>query len=117
MFYYDRTQALYEAMKEDAFERIGAEEEPSVIEDVANYGADTGWGGFTYTTDCVEFYEAHEAAIWDMLQDDADNFGYDNPMALVATFGRADMADSKDGLANLLAWYALEAICRREVDG
>ncbi len=106
----------YEAMVKDIKERLGADEEPSVIEDVANHGADAGFGGFTYTADCVEFYDTHERVIMEMVADEAEDFGYPNVPAFVASFARADMADSLDGYKNLLAWYALEKVCRRLAD-
>jgi hypothetical protein len=106
----------YEALVKDVKERIGADEEPGVIEDVANHGGATGWGGFTYTSDCVEFYDAHEGVIMDMLSNAAEEFGYPNVPAFVASFARADMADSIDGYKNLLAWYALEKVCQQLAD-
>ncbi len=109
------TQA-YDRMVDEIKENIGAEEEPGIIEDVANHGADAGFGGFTYTRECVEFYECHSEVIWEMLRSDADDLGYSNAMELVVTFARSDMADDEDGLKNLLAWYALEKVCRRLVD-
>jgi hypothetical protein len=77
------------------------------IVEASKYGADAGWPGFTYTSDCVDFYNANESAIQEMLHEDADNFGQTVP-EMIAGFGRAEMADTPDGLANLLAWYALE---------
>jgi hypothetical protein len=34
------------------------------------------------------------------------------PLALVSSFRRADMAASLDGFANLLAWFALKEVGR-----
>lgn len=82
--------------------------ELSSIRDAGTYGADAGFAGFTYTADGAEFYRANSDMIDALLQDDADAFGYDNVSAFVASFGRADMADTDDGRACLLAWYALE---------
>lgn len=79
------------------------------IRDAGSYGADAGWSGFSYTSDCVEFFEANAEAIWDMLAEDAEGFGY-NVAGFVAGFQRADMLDSYDGFRNLLAWYALEKV-------
>lgn len=114
--HYNHTTHAYELMVEDIKDRIGADETPEVIEDVANHSADAGWGGFTYTTECVEFYERHKDALWEMLREDSEEFGYSNPMEFVVTFNRSDMLDDEDGLKNLLAWYALETVCRRLVD-
>jgi hypothetical protein len=103
-------QALYDAVV--AHSGLTVEE----LRDVAAHGADAGWGGFTYTRDCVRFYEANEGAIWALLREAADDQGV-HPLALVATFSRADMADSEAGLKNLLAWFALEEVARAVADG
>lgn len=85
-------------------------EDEEIIE-AGHHGADTGWPGFSYTTDCVAFYEANERAIWQLLEEAADQMGM-TPLALVASFRRADMACNLDGFANLLAWFALEEVGR-----
>lgn len=103
-------------MVEDIKDRLGFEEYPGIIEDVANNSADAGFSGFTYTSECVEFYNEHEDAIYELLLEDADSMGYSNIEEMVSNFGRSDMLDSPDGRKNLLAWYALETVCRRLVD-
>lgn len=90
--------------------------ELSTIRDAGTYGADAGFGGFTYTTDGAEFYRANRDTIDAMLQEDADEFGMADVAALVASFKRSDMADTDDGRACLLAWYALEEVGRRLAD-
>jgi len=77
------------------------------ISEVAKGGADAGFPGFIYTSDCVKFYREHHDKIWDMLGDDAEEMGT-TPIKMIGDFNRADMATTHDGLANLLAWYALE---------
>lgn len=82
------------------------------LQDVANHGADTGWNGFTSYTDTVKFYNRHEEAIWQLLEADADDLGYDNVPALIASFRSAGGANTLHGFKNLLTWYALETIAR-----
>ena len=86
--------------------------ELAAIRDAGTYGADTGFGGFTYTTDGAEFTDNNSALIDGLLQDDADEFGHKSVAEFVATFNRADMADTIDGYKCLLSWYALEAAGR-----
>ena len=43
----------------------------SVVEDVACYGADAGFGGFVDTRECVEFHDAHKDVIWQPLEVEA----------------------------------------------
>ena len=86
------------------------------IKEAGEHGADAGWPGFTYTVDGAEFYRANSATIDTMLQEDADSFGMEDVAALVASFTRSDMADTDDGRACLLAWYALEEVGRYAAD-
>jgi hypothetical protein len=76
------------------------------------YGADAGWPAFTYTQDAAGFYRDNAELIDELLQSDAEDFGYDNVAAFVGSFKRAVMTGTVDGFANLLAWYALETAGR-----
>lgn len=82
------------------------------IRDAGNYGADGGFAGFTYTADGAEFTDKNAALLDELLQEDAEEFGYDDVSKFVATFQRADMTDTLDGYKCLLAWYALETAGR-----
>lgn len=82
------------------------------IRDAATHGADSGFAGFTYTADGAEFTDKNGALLDELLQVDAEEFGYDNVSAFVASFNRADMTDTLDGYKCLVAWYALETAGR-----
>ena len=86
------------------------------LADLARYGADTGWPGLTYTTDCVELYDRHADEIREALNEDTESFGYDCPDAFVATFNRSDMLWTEDGRKNLLVWYLAERTAREITD-
>lgn len=86
--------------------------ELAAIRDAGRHGADAGWGGFTYYTDTVAFYDANETLLWEILAGDAEEYGYDNVPAFVASFVRADDAGDETGFKNLVAWYALETAGR-----
>ena len=75
---------------------------------VAEHGAGAGFSGFTYYTDTCKFYEENEQLIYDLLNNMADDMGYDSPDALVATFN-CDTS-SPDARKNALAWFALEEV-------
>ena len=78
------------------------------IRQAGEHGADAGWRGFTYTLDGAEFTRANRSLVWELLDDEAEEFGFDSVPAFVASFNRSDMADTEDGFDCLLAWYALE---------
>jgi len=82
------------------------------IGELAQYGADTGWPGLTYTSDCVELFDRYAEEIREALNEDAEAFGYDCPEAFLATFRRSDMLWSEDGRKNLLVWFMAERVAR-----
>jgi len=86
--------------------------ELSTIRDAGNYGADAGFGGFTYYGDTSDFVAANRSLVWEILSGDADDFGFDSVPAFVASFNRADIADDETGFDCLIAWYALETAGR-----
>ena len=79
--------------------------DPEQIEDLAGHGADAGWPGLTYTSECVELFERFEGEIREALNEDTEAFGYESPEAFVATFRRSDMLWDEDSRRNLLVWY------------
>ena len=72
------------------------------------HGADAGYGGFTYYSDTSEFYESNRELLWRILSEDAEEFGFDNVPAFVASFNNASMANTEEGFECLVSWYALE---------
>jgi uncharacterized protein YbgA (DUF1722 family) len=80
------------------------------LDDIANHGADAGYPHISYTSDCVELHDRYQEELWQMLRDDADDFGYTNVAAFLASFKRNDMTDDLDRMKNLIVWYAAERI-------
>ena len=78
------------------------------LKELARHGADAGFPGLTYTSDCVELFERFEDEIREALEEDAEAHGYDCPEEFVATFNRSDMLWSEDGRRTLLVWYMAE---------
>jgi len=78
------------------------------------HGADTGVPGFTYYHDTVRFYRRHQEAIWALLCEEAEDYGAKNVYEFMAGFNDSHMPSDYDQMANQLAWYALETVCRRE---
>ncbi len=87
----------------------------SEVQQAGEHGADCGWAGFTYTSDARDFTRANESLVWDLLADEAEDFGSD-VLTYVASFRRSDMASTPDGLNALLAWWALERAGRYLAD-
>jgi hypothetical protein len=91
-------------------EHSGLERE-SII-DAANHGADSGFGGFTYYSDTSEFVSTYRGLVWQLLDQDAEEFGFDSVPAFVASFNRADLANDEAGFDCLVSWYVLESVGR-----
>ena len=83
----------------------------SEIRQAGEHGADAGWAGFTYTADAFDFYNTNADDVWELLSDQADDLGT-APLALLASFTRADEVSDPSSLGNLLACYALEEVGR-----
>lgn len=99
------------------------------VMDVVNHGADAGFPGFTYYSDTHKFAMRYRKLITKMLQEQADDFGQE-VVEMVSGFGvfRNSPMDKDDRMdlykyigggkceqstiTNLMAWYALEEVCR-----
>lgn len=101
-----------------------------IAEDVANHGADAGFGGWTYYHETAAFTRKNKGAIMEALQADAQECGI-GLLELVQSFrcigkdysideiGKAIYAGKGDAVEivyNGLAWYALEAVAREHAD-
>ena len=95
-----------------------------VAYDIANYGANAGWGNFVYYSDTVAFTKRNKAKIISCLKEDALNCGesFANFVSGFGCFKGMTQDEVMDGLYNqksvnmiivynCLAWYALESVC------
>ena len=104
------------------------------VEDVNNHGIDGGFHGFIYYTDTVRFYRRHRKDILRMAQEMASDIGEDM-LQMIGGFnclkyyvhGAGKWTDHEgqeavgktvyggkvdDVVANALAWFAAEEVCR-----
>lgn len=97
--------------------------------DICNHGADGGFSGFIYCSDTTEFYAKNRTEILDLAKEMAADLG-ENLIGLVKGFnclkhsteeeigitlyGNKSQHDTQ--VANALAWFALEEICRELTD-
>lgn len=97
-------QRLYKAIKEHS----GMDDE-QIIE-AANHGADSGWPGFCYTTDCMEFFQANAGDVWTLAAEVAEEIGNITVTEMISGFGRSDMLDDWERFQNRMAWFTLETV-------
>lgn len=104
----------------------GIESALESMPDIVNHGVDGGFSGFTYYSDTVKFTTNHKSDILARLAEDAESFGNDGVISLLAGFGcfkgmtQEEIADglynprseNRQTVFNGLAWYAAEEIAR-----
>jgi len=106
-------------LREAVIKQLGGDVE--LLGDVAKYGAQEGWRGFTYTKDTIPFVREHKALILTRLKVEAVT----SVIEFVSCFRCLDadldtIAASVYGkeedtqVYNALAWFALEAIAGEE---
>lgn len=96
--------------------------------DICRGGIDGGFSGFTYYTDTVAFFKRNRREIIELAKQQADDFGQ-GVLEMVAGFNclNGDYSvdeigetlfggEPDDQIANALAWYAGEEVCRAYVD-
>lgn len=107
--------------------RIGKD----AIEDVNRSGADAGWSGFIYHAETHKFAIQYRKQIIELLKYSAESVGYAGGVfEMVKSFGvfknpGFDSQDEQDfynymgsgkveqgTLTNVMAWFALEEVCR-----
>lgn len=98
--------------------------------DITNHGIDSGFHGFIYYSDTVEFFRKNRSTIIELAKSQADDFGV-GLLEMVANFnclrgdytideiGQTLFGTSRqmdDSIANAMAWYAGEEVARAYVD-
>lgn len=105
----------------------GKESFENYAQDVTRHGASGGFAGFTYYTDTLAFYAKNQKVIVELCKNLADDIGEGNTLELVSRFNclQGDSTQEEVGqtlygtkrqhdttVANALAWFALEEVCR-----
>lgn len=100
------------------------------LKDVANYGADGGWTGFTFYEDTVSFFDNNKDLIMKSVKELASDLG-DGLLEMISKFNCLNNEYSVDKIAeviysnseegeytikNALSWYALEGVAHQLYD-
>ena len=86
------------------YDILGEEFDYDELKDVSNHGANTGWQGFTYSSDLYDKYEKYE----DELMDRLDEYGY-----TVADAFQQHEFDSLQEFKEWACWVYLETEAHR----
>ena len=107
-----------------------------IASDVANHGANTGWGGFTYYKETYTFTKRNLSEIMEMAKSQAEDLGEADEFKMISGFRclngdftasriaeliyrrpkTKEDQDDQDLVFNALAWYALEEVSREYDD-
>lgn len=108
----------------------GWESFTEMASDVCNHGASGGFNGWIYHTETCEFYAKNRKLICELAQDLASDIGEDM-LTMVSNFNdiKGDYSTVEVGqtifgnksqhdtqIANALAWFAIEEVCRSYFD-
>ena len=120
-------------LQESALNQLGydglCDEAKETLEDVINYGANTGIVGFTLYAETIEFFNKNKTVINDLITESSDSFGTSR-LEMLSGFNcmqGLSVNDIEDGLynensdhettvKNCLSWFALEEVARQLVD-
>ena len=103
------------------------EDNASTLNDIARYGADSGFTGFIYYSDTCKFFDDNKDLIMEQLLEDRASMGYNSLTDMLSSFRcfqdvdtydiESFLIDSDDEsneeqttLKNGLAWYAWESV-------
>lgn len=103
----------YERFVEEIKATLEYDENPEVLREVTKYGADAGWPGLSYDDDLQKWYDEYQDVIWDIMCQDAEEYGYSSPLEVFINHGRNELATSHVGFIAAVVWYAVEWACAR----
>jgi len=90
--------------------------EDDELEDIAKYGAQSGFHGMIYYHETSKLYDKYHQDIWTMINEDADDMGL-SAIEMISSFnGGKDVYDDKT-FKNLLVWYSAERVAAELTDG
>lgn len=91
--------------------------------DISKHGISGGFGGWIYYTETCQFYAKNQSLIVELVEHQADEYGYQSAQDMVKSFRSCDATLSEIGytlygnkrqhdtqVANALAWFAAEAV-------
>ena len=89
---------------------------PEALKDLLEHGCQSGMiGHLIYTTDCVEFYRAHQRDIDALLNELCRDCGC-RPDELFRDWDDEDPLAREDHNQTILAWFGFEETARRLAD-
>ena len=86
------------------------------LREIAEHGCSDGVTGMTYYTETTSLYDRFGEELWEMLSDDADDFGYPTALSFLASLNGAENVSTPAQAANLIVWYAAERVAQNMTD-
>ena len=86
------------------------------IMDIAEYGADGGFDGLTYYGHTSALYEMYYCEIWEAMELDAEDMGYEDVLTFIDSLPYADITRTPEGFECACVWYMAEREARMYMD-
>lgn len=127
----DRISFISANLFEAVFQQTGGFEEfKEIAQDVANHGANCGFGGWTWHNETEKFYEDNKDEILATLEEAADDFGFDSFVGMIKGFNvyQHTLVSTNevikalytgvdtDTVRNSVSWFILEEAARAYCD-
>ena len=122
-----KEHSKYRLLINAVLDRIGYKENKVVVQDVNNSGAYAGYSGFIYYSETHAFTIRYRKYIIMLLEDTVDGQSIEEMVAGFGVFRKSkmDLQDRRDlykllgggkpsqgTITNVMAWFALEEVCR-----
>ena len=122
-----KEHSKYRLLINAVLDRIGYKEYKGIVQDVNNSGAYAGYSGFIYYSETHAFTIRYRKYILMLLEDTADGQSIEEMVAGFGVFRKSkmDLQDRRDlykllgggkpsqgTITNVMAWFALEEVCR-----
>ena len=89
----------------------------NTLADITNHGAQSGFTGLIYYDETGSLYDHYSDEIWQMIEDDREDFDMKTCLELITSFNGAQDVASDAQFKNLLVWYAAERIAFKITEG
>lgn len=90
-------------------------QEPEDIVSISDNGCVNGaCNDLIYYNDTVKFYYDHKDEIWELLEQESEEFGHNTVFDFMGTWSEyAKNVTSDTTFKNLLAWWSVEHVCNQ----
>lgn len=79
-------------------------------QDLLKHGISGAFGNYVYTSDTMAFYKKHADAIWELLEEMAEDIN-ESPLTIIQNFKEAGLIESRAQFENAMCWWSVTRCC------